>query len=123
MSTQEPAGQAHAPTLTSLPRVEDLPKTRGWLSPSRVSARRFRQESDRRRADLVNQAKAEARETTSNSERQSNQELREAEARAARSARSGPAGTPGRRGCTGARGVRRRADRAAGEPRAARQAS
>jgi hypothetical protein len=45
---------------------------------------RFRQESDRQRADIVNQAKAEAREITSNAEREANQELREAEARAAR---------------------------------------
>jgi hypothetical protein len=45
---------------------------------------RFRQESDRQRADLVNQAKAEAREVLANAERESNQEIREAEARAAR---------------------------------------
>src|SRR4051812_33386558 len=45
---------------------------------------RFRQESDRQRADIVNQAKAEAREITANAEREANQELREAEARAAR---------------------------------------
>lgn len=45
---------------------------------------RFRQESDRQRADLVNQAKAEAREIIANAERESNQEIREAEARAAR---------------------------------------
>jgi F0F1-type ATP synthase membrane subunit b/b' len=45
---------------------------------------RFRQESDRQRADLVNQAKAEAREVLANSEREANQEIREAEARAAR---------------------------------------
>ena len=49
-----------------------------------MSARRFRQESDRQRANLVNWAKAEALEITSNAERESNQELREAEARAAR---------------------------------------
>jgi hypothetical protein len=45
---------------------------------------RFRQESERQRADVLNTARAEAREITANAERSSSQELREAEARAAR---------------------------------------
>ncbi len=171
MATQEPSGQAQAPTLTSLPRVEDLAKTPDGgfaeesvreafeafrrhalqlqaqlrvlqaasgssrveptahavrmdalhliraaaefadqierdaqnasavqlsraeeeirrhnheLAQREAELERFRQESDRQRADLVNQAKAEAREIVANAERESNQELREAEARAAR---------------------------------------
>jgi F0F1-type ATP synthase membrane subunit b/b' len=171
MSTQEPAGQPQTPTLTSLPRVEDLARepSGGFseqavreafeafrrhalqlqaqlrvlqaaagtsrVEPTAHAVRmdalhliraaaefadqierdaqnasavqlsraeeeirrhnhelqqreaeidRFRQESDRQRADLVNQAKAEAREITANAEREANQELREAEARAAR---------------------------------------
>jgi len=171
MSTQEPERQAQAPTLTSLPRVEDLPEAGAGgyeqgavreafeafrrhalqlqaqlrvlqaaagttkVEPTAHAVRmdalhliraaaefadqierdaqnasavqlaraeeeirrhnhelqqreaeidRFRQESDRQRADVVNQAKAEAREITANAEREANQELREAEARAAR---------------------------------------
>lgn len=170
MSTQEPERQVQAPTLTSLPRVEDLPVAGEGFDQQRVreafeafrrhalqlqaqlrvlqaaagttkveptahavrmdamhlirgaaefadqierdaqnasavqlsraeeeirrkhhemqqreaEVERFRQESDRQRADMVNQAKTEAREILSNAERESNQELREAETRAAR---------------------------------------
>ncbi|HKP19480.1 MAG TPA: hypothetical protein VJT84_13465, partial [Gaiellaceae bacterium] len=45
---------------------------------------RFRQETDRQRADILNQARAEAREVVANAERESNQSTREADARAAR---------------------------------------
>jgi F0F1-type ATP synthase membrane subunit b/b' len=45
---------------------------------------RYRQESERQRAELVNAAKAEARQTTQEAEQQASKELAEAESRAAR---------------------------------------
>jgi cell division septum initiation protein DivIVA len=45
---------------------------------------RYRQDSERQRAELLNSARAEARELLQNSQREASQEVREAEARAAR---------------------------------------
>ena len=45
---------------------------------------RYRQESERQRAELVNAAKAEARKTTQEAEQQASKEIAEAESRAAR---------------------------------------
>ena len=63
---------------------EEIRRHNHELQQRETEIERFRQESDRQRADIVNQAKAEAREVLANAERESNQELREAEARAAR---------------------------------------
>src|SRR5437773_1643623 len=78
MSNQESERQGvPAPTLTALPRVEDLPRTdSGGYSEEGV---REAFESFRRHA-----LQLQAREITANAEREANQELREAEARAAR---------------------------------------
>ena len=63
---------------------EEIRRHNHELQQRETELERFRQESDRQRADLLNQAKAEAREILTSAERESNQELREAEARAAR---------------------------------------
>jgi F0F1-type ATP synthase membrane subunit b/b' len=63
---------------------EEIRRSHHELQQRESEIDRFRQESDRQRADLVNQAKAEAREVLANAEREANQEIREAEARAAR---------------------------------------
>jgi cell division septum initiation protein DivIVA len=63
---------------------EEIRRRNHELQQRETGVERFRQESERQRADMVNQARAEAREVVANAERESNQELREAEARAAR---------------------------------------
>jgi F0F1-type ATP synthase membrane subunit b/b' len=63
---------------------EEIRRRHHELQQHEAEIERFRQESDRQRVDVVNQAKAEAREILANAEREANQELREAEARAAR---------------------------------------
>ena len=63
---------------------EEIRSRQHELQQREAEVERFRQESERQRADVLNAARAEAREITANAERASSQELREAEARAAR---------------------------------------
>jgi F0F1-type ATP synthase membrane subunit b/b' len=63
---------------------EEIRRGQHELQAREAEIERYRQESDRQRAEVLNAAKAESREILANAERQSSQELREAEARAAR---------------------------------------
>ncbi len=63
---------------------EEIRSGQHELQQREAEVERFKQESERQRADVLNAARAEAREITANAERAASQELREAEARAAR---------------------------------------
>src|SRR5581483_3476515 len=63
---------------------EEIRRRNHELQQREAEIDRFRQESERQRAELVNAARAEAREIIAGAERDANQELREAEARATR---------------------------------------
>ena len=63
---------------------EEIRRHNHELQQRETELERFRQESERQRADVINQARAEAREIVTSAERESSQELREAETRAAR---------------------------------------
>jgi hypothetical protein len=63
---------------------EEVSRRQRELREREAEIERFRLESERLRAEVVNQARNEARELRANSEREASQELREAEARAAR---------------------------------------
>ena len=86
---------------------EEIRRRNHELQQHQAEIERFRQESDRQRADYLGQAKAEAREILANAEREANQEIREAEASGRATDR---AGAPSRDGAD-ERGARRgRAD-------------
>lgn len=63
---------------------EEVRRRQRELQDREAEIERYRQESERQRAELLNNARNEARELTSNANRDATQELREAEARAAR---------------------------------------
>jgi hypothetical protein len=63
---------------------EEVSRRQRELREREADVERFRLESERQRAELLNQARNESRELRANSEREASQELREAEARAAR---------------------------------------
>jgi F0F1-type ATP synthase membrane subunit b/b' len=63
---------------------EEVRRRQHELQQREAEIERYRQESERQRAEIVNAAKAEARQLAADTQRQSSQELREAEARGAR---------------------------------------
>jgi F0F1-type ATP synthase membrane subunit b/b' len=63
---------------------EEVRRRQNELQDRQAEIDRYRAESERQRAEIVNSAKAEARELLANSNRDATQELREAEARGAR---------------------------------------
>ena len=76
---------AQSAASTQIARTEEEVRRRqNELQDRQSEIDRFRSESERQRAEIVNAAKAEARELLANSNRDATQELREAEARGAR---------------------------------------
>jgi F0F1-type ATP synthase membrane subunit b/b' len=63
---------------------EEVRRRQRELQDREAEIERYRQESERQRAELMNNARNEARELAANANRDATQELREAEARAAR---------------------------------------
>jgi F0F1-type ATP synthase membrane subunit b/b' len=63
---------------------EEVRRRQNELQDRQAEIDRYRAESERQRAEIVNSAKAEARELLANANRDATQELREAEARGAR---------------------------------------
>src|SRR5436190_1742171 len=82
MAAFEPGQQ---PSLTALPRLEDLPKSGDGYDPDKVreAFESFRRHSAQLQAQLrvLNAARNEARELLANANRDATQELREAEAK------------------------------------------
>jgi hypothetical protein len=63
---------------------EEVSRKQHDLSDREAEIERYRAESERQRAEILNAAKAEAREVTTKASRDASQELREAEAKGAR---------------------------------------
>ncbi|MFN2627611.1 MAG: hypothetical protein ABR569_03115 [Gaiellaceae bacterium] len=63
---------------------EEVRRRQRELQESEADVERYRQESERQRAEMLTQARNEARELRANAEREVSQELREAESRSAR---------------------------------------
>jgi F0F1-type ATP synthase membrane subunit b/b' len=63
---------------------EEVARRQRELQQREGEVERFRNESERQRAELLNAAKAEARQTVQEAEQQASQEVKEAESRAAR---------------------------------------
>jgi F0F1-type ATP synthase membrane subunit b/b' len=63
---------------------EEIRRQNNVLQQRQTEVDRFRQESERQRADILNQAKTEAREIVANAAKEASQEVREAESRAAK---------------------------------------
>ena len=63
---------------------EEVSRRQRDLQDRQGEIERYRQESERQRAEMLNAAKAEARQLTQETQQQSNQEIAEAESRAAR---------------------------------------
>jgi F0F1-type ATP synthase membrane subunit b/b' len=63
---------------------EEVSRRQRELQDRQGEVERYRQESERQRAEVVNAAKAEARQLTLEAQQQANQEVAEAESRAAR---------------------------------------
>jgi hypothetical protein len=63
---------------------EEVSRRQRELQDRQGEVERYRQESERQRAEVVNAAKAEARQVTQEAQQQANQEVAEAETRAAR---------------------------------------
>jgi F0F1-type ATP synthase membrane subunit b/b' len=63
---------------------EEVSRRQRELQDRQSEVERYRQESERQRAEVVNAAKAEARQLTQEAQQQANQEVSEAESRAAR---------------------------------------
>ena len=76
---------AQTASATQLRRTEEeVSRKQHELQEREADVERYRQESERQRAEIVNAAKAEARELLANANRDASQELREAEAKGAR---------------------------------------
>jgi F0F1-type ATP synthase membrane subunit b/b' len=76
---------AQTASATQLRRTEEeVSRKQHELQEREAEVERYRQESERQRAEIVNAAKAEARELLANANRDASQELREAEAKGAR---------------------------------------
>jgi F0F1-type ATP synthase membrane subunit b/b' len=76
---------AQQASANQLARTEEEVRGRQRELQEREQAvERYRQESDRQRAEIINTARNEARELLQNAQRDASQEVREAEARAAR---------------------------------------
>jgi len=63
---------------------EEVTRRQRELQEREADVERYRNESERQRVEMLNAAKAEARQTTQEAQAQASQELREAESRAAR---------------------------------------
>jgi F0F1-type ATP synthase membrane subunit b/b' len=76
---------AQSASATQLRRTEEeVSKRQRELKEREGEVERHRNESERQRAEILNAAKAEARQTTQEAEQQAAQEIKEAESRAAR---------------------------------------
>ncbi len=76
---------AQSASATQLRRTEEeVTKRQHELQAREAEVERYRSESERQRSEMVNAAKAEARQTTQESQQQAAQEIKEAESRAAR---------------------------------------
>src|SRR5947207_2974488 len=76
---------AQSASATQLRRTEEEGSRRQReLQDREAEVERFRGESERQRAEMLNAAKAEARQTTQEAQQQAAQEVKEAESRAAR---------------------------------------
>jgi F0F1-type ATP synthase membrane subunit b/b' len=76
---------AQSASATQLRRTEEeVTKRQHELQAREAEVERYRTESERQRAEMMNAAKAEARQTTQEAQQQAAQEIKEAESRAAR---------------------------------------
>jgi F0F1-type ATP synthase membrane subunit b/b' len=76
---------AQSASATQLRRTEEeVTRRQRELQDREAEVERFRSESERQRAEMLNAAKAEARQTSQEAEQQAAQEIKEAESRAAR---------------------------------------